>query len=372
MVLPPATVNAARERVVMQLMDACGRGDTEEASRLITLFGIDVNRAASAYAPTPNFTPLHMAAMKGHAGTVRALVTRFGAAVNAVSAAEMTPLHYAASGFEEGLEETCRVLVEELGADFTARDKNGWTPFYVAARTGKFQTVFMLARLGVDVNFAPPEKLDEAAVSADGGEASPKSAPTVLHFAAWRGRMDVIRTLITDFGADVNAIDAGGKTLLHFAADSDSTEAAVALVREFGFDIEAKTNSGCTPLHMAIRSNCSKTARGLVDTLGASLVALNGDGLSPLHIAAEEGYVDSALMLMALGADVSAPAAKGWAPLHFAAMRGSAAVVKALLDNGADPEATDAFDHTATFFAAMSEGRGPIRVGKVLAEAVGA
>ena len=231
---------AAHEKTNEELIAACERGDTQEAVRLVTSCGADDIVAS-----------LHAAATNGHAGTVRALVTELGAAVDAKAFTGMTALHYAAGSLAEGSAETCRVLAEELGATVNARDNSGWTPFIMAARTGNFETVLLLARLGADVNGAPEQ-------------------PAALHYAAGSGRVDVIRSLIRDFGAVVDAVGWEGRTPLHCAAASGESEAAVALVQEFGANIEAKTINGRTPLNLATESNCAETARVLVDTLGAS------------------------------------------------------------------------------------------------------
>ena len=262
------------------------------------------------------------------------------------------------------------MLVEELGAAVDMRDDSGWTPLYMAARREQFETVLLLSRLGADVNTTVGLDVSDTDDSG-GGVGRQKRSPTALHFAAASGRVDVIRSLVWDFGAAVGAIDEEGNTPLHFAADNGESEAAVALVREFGADVEAKTLDGRTPLHMALASNHSETVRTLIDALGASLLTLNRDGLAPLHIAVESGPLRFEIVraLLARGANSSAPAASGWTPLHFAARHGSAEVVEALLDHGADPEATDGYEdepHTAVFYAAVS---GDERACKVLAEA---
>ena len=122
-----AATEEARDRANAELIAACERGRTDEAVRLVTHCGADVNKAIDIM----RRTPLHRAAMKGQTSTVRALVTRLGAAVDVAARAGMTPLHYAAA---EGATETVRVLVEELGAAVNAADNSGWTPFFMAAR----------------------------------------------------------------------------------------------------------------------------------------------------------------------------------------------------------------------------------------------
>ena len=373
-----------------QLIAACKRGDTEEAVHLVTTCGAEVRSSNNI----SRRKPLHTAAQEGHADTARALVSRLGADVNSrrKAFAGRTPLHDAVASSAEGATETVRLLVEELGASVDARDNSGCTPLLMAAQRAQFEMVLLLARLGADVNAVAEPQLnsDDSNSNAErsnsdadgsGGDADDvggdkgcqKRSPTALHFAAGSGRMDVIWTLVKDFGAAVNAVDEDGKTPLHFAALCGKSEAAVALVREFGADVEAKTLNGHTPLHIAVLVSRSEIVKVLVDKLGASLLTPNDKGLAPLHVAADNCDVEAVRLLLTRGADPSAPApASGWTPLHFAGRHGSSgasAVVEALLEHGADPDATDGNEkepHTAAFFAAMS---GDERVCMVLADA---
>ena len=368
--IPPITT--VDRKFSNKLIAACASGNTEKAVRLVMALGAEVVSSTAHIL----VAPLHTAASKGQTGTVRALVTRLGAAVDVASSTGMTALHYAAA---EGATETVRVLLEELGATVNARDISGWTPFFMAARRYHFETVLLLARLGADISCVVTVGIgsgDDRGSSNGGanemigvGVNERRQMPTALHSAALYGRMDVISTLIRDFGADVNTVDeTEGATPLHYAARAGESEAVVSLIREFGADVEAKALDGRTPLHMAL--NYCETARILIDPFGASLAARSGDGLAPIHKAAKGHSSEAVRILLTRGACVSAPAASGWTPLHFAARHGPAAVVEALLDHGADPEATDGYEdepHTAAFFAAMSGDEG---VCKVLAEAL--
>jgi hypothetical protein len=77
------------------------------------------------------FTPLHFAAIKGHAKVCRMLI-KAGAAFNAQDDQQGTPLHMAA---QEGHAEVCRVLME-AGAAVGAQDVRQRTPLDLAAQEG--------------------------------------------------------------------------------------------------------------------------------------------------------------------------------------------------------------------------------------------
>lgn len=88
-------------------------------------------------------TALMMAAIKGHAPSVKLLLDR-GARVDSDG---WTALHYAASG---GHAEVARMLILR-GANLDARSANGTTPVMLAARNEHFSTMELLADMGADL-----------------------------------------------------------------------------------------------------------------------------------------------------------------------------------------------------------------------------
>lgn len=96
---------------------------------------------------------------------------------------------------------------------------------------------------------------DAAAVAAlvDGGacgvDDADESGCTALHFAADRGRLEVLALLLAR-GADVNARDSDGQTPLHYAAVCRQKEAYAALL-EAGADPTIADNDGQTPAEAA-------------------------------------------------------------------------------------------------------------------------
>ena len=104
----------------------------------------------------------------------------------------MTPLHYAVSSSAEGATETVRVLVEELGASVDMRDDSGWTPLYMAATRGQFETVLLLARLGADISTTVALDVSDTDDSDCDDAERQQRVSTALHFAAVRGRVDVV------------------------------------------------------------------------------------------------------------------------------------------------------------------------------------
>jgi ankyrin repeat protein len=87
-------------------------------------------------------TPLMLAAIKGRLDWVQLFVKR-GAQINR---AGWTPLHYAASGPDEGIS----AWLIAHGAEINARAPNGNTPLMMAAKYGPYDLAELLLKLGAD------------------------------------------------------------------------------------------------------------------------------------------------------------------------------------------------------------------------------
>lgn len=92
-------------------------------------------------------TPLMLAALRGHARIVQALIAR-DADINHPG---WTPLHYAASGTTEFQAEIIRILLE-VHAYIDATSPNGTTPLMMAARYGTEAAVEVLLHEGAATN----------------------------------------------------------------------------------------------------------------------------------------------------------------------------------------------------------------------------
>ncbi|KAK1772870.1 hypothetical protein QBC33DRAFT_522720 [Phialemonium atrogriseum] len=131
-----------------------------------------------------DWTPLSLAARKGHEAAVVKLLLKEGADFEAKDKYGRTPLLQAAG---RGHEAVVKLLLKE-GADFEAKDKDGWTPLLQAAGGGHEAVVKLLLKEGADF-----EAKDE-----DGHEAVAK--------------------LLLKEGADFEAKDEDGQTPLSQAA----------------------------------------------------------------------------------------------------------------------------------------------------------
>ena len=95
--------------------------------------------------------------------------------------------------------------------------------------------------------------------------------------------VEIVRLLVTEGGADVEATHVNGMTALHIAVIRQHIE-VVRLLIASGVDVNAKDSKGWTPLHWA---RSVEIARLLVES-GANIEAKDDGGCVPLDWAGHE------------------------------------------------------------------------------------
>ena len=91
------------------------------------------------------WTPLVLAALRGHVDMVRFLTEEAGANVDR---ANSVGSFWAAC---QGHLEVARILVEEKGADANKADNDGWTPLHASAANNRLEFVkWLVTKRGVD------------------------------------------------------------------------------------------------------------------------------------------------------------------------------------------------------------------------------
>jgi cytohesin len=254
-------------------------------------------------------TPLHRAAMAGHADLVAALLDR-SADVDARDYGGGAALHGAAT---QGQSEAAAVLLGG-GADPNAVDEEGLAPLHFAARAGHEAVASLLLARGADPNVRG------------------RFTGTPLHEAAEQGHRGMVELLLARGGL-ANARSGGShKPLTPWHAARQAGHAAVAeLLRDHGgHDRAAQAIS----IHRAAEFGYLGRLRVLLKedpTLVASRDYLYRR--TPLHWAANNGHREAVELLLAHGADLQARDKNGDTPLTRAEAAGHPELV-ALLRGG--------------------------------------
>jgi len=186
---------------------------------------------------------------------------------------------------------------------------------------------------------------------------------TALHYATYKGNIDLCNILLSHNNIDVNKTNNDDKTVLHIAAKNGSLNGSLAIVRALlrrpETQVNAQDKNNRTPLHIAYQS----FQRNIIDTLLADprtdflqafLVALNeiadGSGsietiedmakdASPerflllLHLTCKNGNPDAlrAVLNTTENININQPNQQGQPPLYIAYLNGNKKLANQLL-----------------------------------------
>jgi len=112
-----------------------------------------------------------------------------------------------------------------------------------------------------------------------------------IHYAAYRGNIDIIDKLIEN-NADIEVMNNRGINVIHMACQGNKPSALVYFKDKFGMNIQSVDDLWSTPLHWACYNGSEETIIYLLSWK----VALNHqdkEGLTPLHLAVLSGEGNS-------------------------------------------------------------------------------
>ncbi|MDB2592086.1 ankyrin repeat domain-containing protein [Gammaproteobacteria bacterium] len=160
----------------------------------------------------------------------------------------------------------------QKGADLTVTDDDGLTVLHHAANKGHLDVVKYLVEQGADHN------------------AKVKTCGFLpIHFAAYNGCQDILKFLLTKHQGDISNIKSlTGENLLHKAAQGNQPEMIDFLVNDKSMEIDDVDVNGSSALHRAAYSSSLKAVKKLID-LGANKNLTNKEDKTPLQIAQEQG-----------------------------------------------------------------------------------
>ncbi|GEM_PF-4276332 len=170
-----------------------------------------------------------------------------------------------------------KFLVEELGADVNAADRDKITPLMEAAASENYEVVEYLIEKNADVNIQNKLGADSLTISLASGEASFATLLlenganpnhmwnnknfTHLMNAARSGHREVLNVLLKH-SAQINTQDDQGNTALHYAASQGFTEIVQDLLKN-NADKNIQNKEMKKPIDLARESNNTATEQAL-------------------------------------------------------------------------------------------------------------
>jgi ankyrin repeat protein len=259
------------------------------------------------------FTPLQVAAAKGHLCIIQTLVNH-GADISQ-GFKGITALHMAS---QYGHVEVVRYLISLPEVKVNCeRDGDGDTPLHRAAAYGKVDVLkLLLNHPDVDVNSSTSMKR------------------TPLHEASSSGYLQVVELLLKHPDVDVNSPTSMKRTPLHEASSSGYLQVVELLLKHPDVDVNSPTSMKRTPLLEASSSGHLQVVELLLSHPDIDMKPLTDNGETPLHAASSSGYLRVVeLLLQDQRTNAILKDSTGHTPLQYAACGGHLRTVEALLNH---------------------------------------
>lgn len=207
-----------------------------------------------------------------------------------------TPLHLAANNDDTT---ALNSVLETDQSDLNTPDSHGRTPLVVALRNGRLNAAVVLIQNGarLDVCYEPPggllvsdmlsrpvfSRLVDSLIEAD---VSLSFVPnSMLPTAAYEGKTNTVRKLVSQYGVNVDHADNLRRTALHYASLRGDGETVSCLV-QLGASHTVTDLSSSTPLHLACAAGHQDMVQFLLEGSGVSaLNCVDACERTPAHIA---------------------------------------------------------------------------------------
>ena len=161
---------------------------------------------------------------------------------------------------------------------------------------------------------------------------------TALHFAAYKGNIELSKFLIEN-GASVTAVTDLGKNVIHLSAEGNQPSAMIYFLYKEKFDVYTGDENGSSALHWACYSGAEESVNFLIG-LNAFLDVQDKEKLTPLHLATLYNREKTVIKLLQNGADKNLKNSRGELPIDIARKKNFHNLVEILRDKGYNPLCT--------------------------------
>ena len=325
------------------LLEACFFDHTDIVRQLVIEHGADLTAKDN-----DNDDALMFAVIGGHQHLVRVLIKEFHFNANMSRGSNgRTPLLEACL---KGHTDLVRELVVEHGADLSAKDNNNNDALMYAVIGGHQHLVRVLIK--------------EFHFNANMSRGSKGRTP--LLEACCQGRIDIVRQLVVEHGADLSAKDNKNNDALMLAVFGGHQVLVRILIKEFHFCANTSRGiNGRTPLLEACLRGHIDLVKDLVIEHGADLSAKDNNNNDALMLAVIGGHQDLVRVLIKeynFYANTSR-GSDGRTPLLEACYQGHIDLVRQLVvEHGADLSAKDNNNYDSLLFAVSGSHKDLVRI----------
>ncbi|XP_058472318.1 protein TANC1 isoform X2 [Solea solea] len=307
-----------------------------KVSRLLMLGGANVNYRTEVLNNAP---VLCVQCHLGHQ-EIASLLLEFGASVDVVSEAGMSPLCFSAAAGHLGLV----MLLCKRGAKVDHVDKSGQCALVHAALRGHPEIIQYL----LELDWSAEGQQQDCALKN-------KALQQALIAACSMGHTQVVSSLLAlsnDHAVQIDGHDTlWGETALTAAAGRGKTEVCSFLMEQ-GAVVQQVNRRGVSPLFCAVRQGHWQIAELLLQR-GADINVSDKQGRTLLMVAACEGHLSTVEFLISKGASLTSMDKEGLMPLSWACLKGQKNVVQFLVEKGAVIDHTDKNGRTPLDLAAF-------------------
>ncbi|KAK3608445.1 hypothetical protein CHS0354_035447 [Potamilus streckersoni] len=276
------------------------------------------------------WTTIHSAAAGGSVPVIETLM-KAGLDITARTNDGLHVLHISA---DKNNLTVVKYLIETQSQLLQQTDNNGWTALHSAAAGGSVPVIETLMKAGLDIT------------------ARTKNGKHVLHIAAQKNNLTIVKYLIEYQSYLLEQTDNSGYTAVDYAAAFGSIHTIETLMQA-GLDITARTNDGKHVLHIAANNNNLTIVKYLIATQSQLLQQTDNNGWTAIHSAVAGGSLPVIETLMQAGLDITARTKDGYHVLHIAADKDNLAIVKYLITTQSQLlQQTDIKGWTALHYAA--------------------
>ena len=269
-----------------------------------------------------NNAPIHRAVSQGHIDAVDYLITVCACNPNIKGYQGRTLLHFACG---TGNSKMISTLIEKCGISPMATDAVNQTPLHIAASHGQEEVVCLLV-----TNYNLTATID--------CRSNDKLSP--LHLACYCGHKSVVKILLLEYKADLNARDESGYTPFEKVVLGGHSVLLQLMITNFEQDPLSPNDDGNTPLHMACLGGQEELARLLITKYNCPVDVVNKNNHTSLHIACLVGHSPIVKMLVIeFKANLMARDRENDTPINKAALNGHENTVQVLITElGCSPQ----------------------------------